>query len=173
MKWFYNLKIANKLIISFIFMALLTTLVGYQGITNMSQLNTTLDDMYNVETNGIIHIKNANHALANYARNLANFLLASSTADREKFLKTMDDTETRLLSEIAEAKNLMHTEEGKALIVDFENKWSDYKIIIDKIKVQNLKEALPETRQSVQLAQIDSRTLSLKINELLDELKLR
>jgi len=42
MKWFYNMKIAAKLIISFIIVAALAGIVGYIGFTGIKTMNDTL-----------------------------------------------------------------------------------------------------------------------------------
>lgn len=46
MKWFNNLKMAQKLILSFIIMAILVGVVGFIGITNMNKINNNADSIY-------------------------------------------------------------------------------------------------------------------------------
>ena len=89
MKWFYNLKIGNKLIISFLFLSAITAIVGYSGITNMAKINGMLDTLYQRETMGITFIKDADIRLLDFDRNEKDFLLASTEADREKFKKIL------------------------------------------------------------------------------------
>jgi methyl-accepting chemotaxis protein len=170
MRWFYNLKIANKLILSFVIVSLVTVIVGYQGITNLSSINAMLDKLYNVETLGIIHIKNADLALSNYARSLANFLLASSTEDKNNFKQSMDQNASLLVSEMAQAEKLLHTEEGKATLVELKEKWKQYSVIIEHVVELSYKEGLNDKKESVQIAQVDSRALSLEITGLLTKL---
>lgn len=50
MKWFYNLRIAKKLIISFIMVALIAGIVGSVGIINIRKIQKMDADMYNRHT---------------------------------------------------------------------------------------------------------------------------
>jgi len=47
MKWFYNFKIGTKILIGFFIVAILTGIVGYIGITNMSKINNSSQNLYN------------------------------------------------------------------------------------------------------------------------------
>src|SRR5258708_5248964 len=46
MNWFYNLKIRMKLLLGFIFLALVTGIVGFVGITNISKVNEDGAELY-------------------------------------------------------------------------------------------------------------------------------
>ena len=41
MKWFYNLKIGTKLTGAFVLLSMITAIVGYEGLTNMSMINSS------------------------------------------------------------------------------------------------------------------------------------
>ncbi|NRT77865.1 methyl-accepting chemotaxis protein [Clostridium beijerinckii] len=64
MKWFKNLKIAKKLILSFCIVAILISVVGFNGIYNMNTINSNAVNMhdYNLET-----IKNLTTVKQNFA----------------------------------------------------------------------------------------------------------
>jgi methyl-accepting chemotaxis protein len=51
MKWFYNLKIAVKLIIGFVFVAIIAGAVGVIGILNISSTNTKYSELF--ENHGV------------------------------------------------------------------------------------------------------------------------
>ncbi|HEX3075169.1 MAG TPA: MCP four helix bundle domain-containing protein [Ignavibacteriales bacterium] len=70
MKWYYDLKIANKLLIAFIVMAALTAFVGYQGMKSMGSVNDMLNLLYKNETLGISYVKEANINLVYHQRAL-------------------------------------------------------------------------------------------------------
>jgi methyl-accepting chemotaxis protein len=46
MKWFYNLKIANKLIIAFLFVAAIAGIIGYVGISNIDKIDKADEKLY-------------------------------------------------------------------------------------------------------------------------------
>lgn len=50
MKWFYNLRIAKKLIISFVMVAIIAGIVGSVGIINIRKIQSMDADMYNRHT---------------------------------------------------------------------------------------------------------------------------
>lgn len=50
MKWFYNLKVAVKLLIGFIIVAIITGIVGVFGIINMQNISSASASMYNDNT---------------------------------------------------------------------------------------------------------------------------
>ncbi|MGH4120399.1 methyl-accepting chemotaxis protein [Clostridium sp.] len=53
MKWFKNLKISQKLISSFIIMAILIGIVGFIGILNMRKINSNTTSMYQNDLKGV------------------------------------------------------------------------------------------------------------------------
>lgn len=53
MQWFYNLKIAKKLVISFVAVALIAGIVGVVGITNIQKMDELDTDMYERHTSSL------------------------------------------------------------------------------------------------------------------------
>ncbi len=58
MKWFNNLKMIQKLLSSFIIVALFIGVVGFIGMYNMNNINKNLKSIYNVDMVGINDINN-------------------------------------------------------------------------------------------------------------------
>ena len=50
MKWFYNLKISVKLILSFILVALIAGLIGYEGISSLKTADDSDSILYETNT---------------------------------------------------------------------------------------------------------------------------
>ncbi|HEX2982834.1 MAG TPA: methyl-accepting chemotaxis protein, partial [Ignavibacteriales bacterium] len=169
MKWFYNLKISKKLIISFIIMAAITGFVGLQGLNNMGQINDKVEGLYKREIAGLNAIKESNINLVFYGRTLANYLLASNQADKDRFHNLMNDYEKKLFAQIAESKRTAATQKGREKLEEFERKWVEYKVIIDKIVALAEKEELASRRESAVLAQTTSREVSAKLDAMLGE----
>ena len=53
MKWFYHLKIRTKLMSSFIFVALVATLIGFKGLSGMGLMMTAQDEIAAVRLHSI------------------------------------------------------------------------------------------------------------------------
>src|SRR5690606_18283394 len=96
MKWFYNLKIGAKLILSFIVVSSITGLIGYYGIDGMGTINGMLNTIYENHLLGISDNKEANINLINYDRALRNYILARDQEDRDKRLSSMQIYESNI-----------------------------------------------------------------------------
>lgn len=63
MKWYKNLKIAQKLVSCFILMAVLIGIVGFIGIKNMNTIFSNSKDMYSIYLKGVSDIKSIDENL--------------------------------------------------------------------------------------------------------------
>lgn len=170
MKWFYNLKIASKLLGAFIVVSVITAFVGFEGLTNMSTINNMLNNLYQNETRGISFIKEANVDLIYFGRAQNNYLLSSTKEERDSYLKRMDNYGQLLLKNIESAKPLITTEEGKKLIADFSVKWSEYSKVVDKITQLASLEDLNNQKASIDLAHTKGRETSDEVDTILSQL---
>jgi methyl-accepting chemotaxis protein len=168
--WFKNLKIGKKIIFSFIVVSAITALVGYQGLTGMSTLNSMLNDLYEKETIGLSHLKEANIDLIYFGRAQNNFLLAASNEERDRHLDRMEMYEGLLKENLEKATPLVYTDQGKALLRDFDKTWKEYKIIVDKIVALAKLEDLASKKESVTLAQTIGRNKSDEIDTILTQM---
>ncbi|HEX3074074.1 MAG TPA: methyl-accepting chemotaxis protein [Ignavibacteriales bacterium] len=157
MKWYYDLKIANKLLIAFIVMAALTAFVGYEGMKSMGSVNDMLNLLYKNETLGISYVKEANINLVYHQRALNNFLLAASKEDRAKRLANMKKYETELHNYMELYKGVTRTAAGRALISEFEEAWYAYLDNNKNVIELAMKEDLAAQRQSVTYSQTVAR----------------
>ena len=60
MRWFNNFKIGKKLLTAFGAVVLLTGVVGFVGLNNMSEINDMLNEMYEMHMVVLSSNKNAN-----------------------------------------------------------------------------------------------------------------
>jgi len=170
MKWFKNLKIRVKLLLGFILVSVLTLFVGILGLTNMGDLNYMLDSIYKNDTIGISFVKEANVDLVSHGRALNNFLLSSSSKDRNTYRNRLNEYEALLKQNLEKAKPLMQTDEEKQLIAKFEREWKNYKKIVKQIIEKAGLEDLMVNKESVQLAMTVGREEANLIDTLLVKL---
>ena len=121
-----NIKIGTKLIGAFLIVSLFTAIVGYLGISNMSELNDEADKLYDNELLGVSYIKDANIQLIYIQRELRNAILSSTEEEREKSLNDVKAALVRVDEYFNKAKVLFQSEEGHRLISDFDNNWIKY-----------------------------------------------
>ncbi len=148
MKWFSNLKIRVKLISCFIVLAIMASLVGFIGISNMRNINNRGDDMYG----NLIQAKK----LADIEKNLLNvrsdYLLMLYQRDASQYQTLADDIETysedtsKLLTEL---EALEHTEQENELYDTLNSGLATYREIrnnnLELIKNQQYDEAIKNT----------------------------
>ncbi len=170
MKWFYNLKIAIKLIFSFIILSVITAFVGFEGINNMGVINNMLNSLYTNETVGISYIRSANIDLIYYSRAQNNFLLATSNDARSKYRNMMTNYENLLNSDISKAEPLINTQQGKDLIAQFKKSWADYKASAQQLIKLASGSALNTMNQAIIQAKINARDKSDIVDTILSQL---
>ncbi|MGE5400563.1 MAG: MCP four helix bundle domain-containing protein, partial [Ignavibacteriales bacterium] len=113
MKWFMDLKISAKLISAFVLVSLITALVGYVGINNMSTINNMLNDLYIRHMLGLSVNKEANINLLYYDRGLRNYALSKTQEERDKRLVNMKLYENRFRGYMDSVKATLLTAEGR------------------------------------------------------------
>ncbi|MGY0374587.1 methyl-accepting chemotaxis protein [Clostridium sp. JNZ J1-5] len=138
MKWFKNLKIAQKLIISFIIVSLFIGIVGSIGVINMKKINSNVTSIYEVNLVGIDSI---NKLKTNLVQIRANILLILDQ-DNKANIQTIENDIEKLTNEdtkiIEEYKKTITTNEDKEIFGEFEKLLNDYrtsrKKLIDLVK---------------------------------------
>ncbi len=92
MKWINNLKIAPKLLTSFVFVALIAVLIGYIGLKDINQINQSDIEMYEHMTIPINKLMNIS---TNFQRLRSNSLLAFIQTNQEEKEGQLIDIENR------------------------------------------------------------------------------
>jgi len=165
-----NFTISKKLIASVLILAAITAVVGFIGISNMSKINSLADRMYMKELLGVSYIKEANIDLIYMARAEKNLILASSRAEREKYLKAHDDSEKLFLENLEKARPLFYTEEGKAALAKLDKAWQEYKPVSKRIMDAATSENLTASKTSTSLSMGEGREKLTVVDDTLTEL---
>jgi methyl-accepting chemotaxis protein len=169
MQWFNNLKVRTRLISVIVLMSAITALVGFVGVRNMSVLNQKADQMYLQELMGVAHIKEASINILRTVRAEKNLLLASSEADRKKFVQLHDEADKKASEDIEQARKLFHSEKGKELLEKIAKDWQEYQPLSAKVVSMALSEDLQKSRESVVLSNGLAREKVSAINQLVEE----
>jgi len=185
MKWFYNLKIGKKLLLSFILIAAVTVIVGIVGYTGLSNLMIQTDDIIEVKIpglNSVQQIKEAQISIIVGERGLVNRrMMAADVREaqykfiEEAFVKIDDAQKTY----DALPKNEKETELWIKFKSDYDKWLSLHKIVwnISKSKDQLVSSGITAESPDVTnlddqvfQASLDSRKAWLTCNNLLVEL---
>jgi methyl-accepting chemotaxis protein len=113
---FANMKVGVKLVSAFVLVALVSLVVGAIGISNMSKINDMGDAMYANELMGTSYIKEANVNLVYIGRARANFLLATTTSERDKQRAIVNKSVASLNDLLAKAKPLFLSPKAQEIL---------------------------------------------------------
>jgi len=134
MKWFNDLKIKTKLLVTFTIIALFSTFIGIFGYIKLNSIDGIVKDMYDNRINPIIDLGNARAALLTARGDMRNLMLSKTLEERVSFNKKIVDnlekvdnlidiySKTLLIE--SETENLSHFNENyKNYKADRERVW--------------------------------------------------
>ena len=165
-----NIKIGVKLIGAFLIVSCITAMVGYLGVTNMSELNDEADKLYEQELLGLSYVKESNIQLINIGRALRNAILSSTQTDRNTFISAIDGFSASLEKNLAQAQPLLTSVEGKNQFTSLMNGWKAYRGGVDKAIELLERESLTENRESTQFVQGELRQTADTVDDLMLQL---
>ncbi len=143
MKLLNNLSMAKKMVIFTIIALAGLCIVGYIGISNLSQTTSTLDDMYEYNLKNIMYIDELEANTILYSRTVVNHMAARNAEYRANWEKTMEKQNTDVLDSLK--KIMVRTDVGKETIVKIEEEWIDYttavKGLVDLVNAGKMDEA--------------------------------
>ncbi|HZX33434.1 MAG TPA: methyl-accepting chemotaxis protein [Rhodocyclaceae bacterium] len=148
MNWFRNLKVGMKLISAFLLLSLITGVVGFIGISNMSKINDEADKIYMSELLGISYVKEANINLIYVGRAVRSMLLANSVQERDKQAEAIRGYMGTIKSYVEKSKPLFYTEKGKEMWAKFDAEFSSYESSMLKLTAIISREKLGEASES-------------------------
>lgn len=126
MKWFYNLKIGQKLIGVFAVMVLFLGFVGYTGISNMQKLDANTKTIYEIDLMGV---KDIGAIKENLTQIRADILLLLYDRDKSKFQGLADEIH-KLKSQndalMADYQKIIKTEQEGQVFTDFSKQLEEY-----------------------------------------------
>jgi methyl-accepting chemotaxis protein len=170
MKWFHDLRIGNKLILSFVVVSAITAFVGYEGIVKMSEINAKADALYERELLGVSHIKEANIALVNLQRAERGLLLAATRAEREEYRALADERLARMREHLELARPRFYTEEARAKLTELDRALAEYEAVHRRVVALAFDDSLQQLRASVQLALGEGRQKATVADDLMTSL---
>ena len=99
-----NIAIGKRLVTGFLMVAAISVVVGIIGMSNAGKIQENAENLYERELLGLSAVSDANVALIAIGRARGNFLLATSTQDREKHLASVDENSKEVMQQMEIAK---------------------------------------------------------------------
>ncbi|MCK1783285.1 methyl-accepting chemotaxis protein [Pseudomonas sp. TNT11] len=127
MKWFYDLRIATKLITSFLLVLVLTALTGGFAIIQLGMVNETATEMRDNWLPSVRVASGIRFFVANYRIKELRHLMADSPTEQTQYEQEAVDARKEVDTRIARyEKELVSGPVDQALLDTFKNDWSSY-----------------------------------------------
>lgn len=133
MEWFKNFRTMTKLMLAFSLMAGLIVVVGYEGMSGMSDINTMLNSLYARDMIGLSEMKEARIALGQIGREARQIIIDSDPAAADATNRRIEAQFSGLKLALAEAKKTLVTEAGKREMEKVENLLPEYQTLTREI----------------------------------------
>jgi methyl-accepting chemotaxis protein len=166
-----NIKVGVKLIGAFLLISILTGVVGFVGINNMSKLDDSATKLYEEELLGLSVIKEANINLLGVARSLRNSVLATTEKDRAEYIQITEANAALLSANLSASIKYFVSDEGMQLLREFDQVWAEYEGNLKQAKVLINREQLSGDKlKAVDFIQTDLRAIANEADVLLSQL---
>lgn len=133
MKWFYNLNIGVKLIISFIIVALIAGVVGAVGIYNISHIEELDAKMYTLMTEPLGDAINYVESYQRVRSNVRDIILTDNQSVMADYENRISMRNKEFDDALMSFEKTLFTEEGKQLTEDLKRNKNRYEEIIEEV----------------------------------------
>jgi methyl-accepting chemotaxis protein len=166
-----NIKIGIKLIGAFLLISIITGVVGFIGISNMSKLNDAADNLYQKELLGLSIVKEANINLVSIGRALNGSILSITENGRVRYLEEIKVEAALLRENMGHASEFFTSAEEIQSLRRFDQLMPTYESSLKQaralIRLENL---FGSKMKSVAFIRADLRGISNELDDLLSEL---
>jgi methyl-accepting chemotaxis protein len=168
MRWLNNVKISTKLIVGFIFIALISGIVGGVGITKIKKIDTNYSDLY---VNFGVSIGDIAEVSISYQRvriNLYKMVLDKNVSNVTQYKTKIDGYNKDIQENMGQFEKSLQTDEAKAKFAELKSVLDKYNKfendVISLILVQKYDEAFQ------MLSSGDGQTMADKVSDTIDSL---
>ena len=133
MKWFANFKIATKLIIGFLIVAVIAGVVGIVGLLNISRINQADTLLYEENTLGVNYSGNAVEYYQRLKYNIAEFLLLKDSSLTEEYVQKFNDYIATVDDQLKKYEAGIRDQEDSEIFSELKPLWVQYKSYIQEI----------------------------------------
>lgn len=132
MKWFYNLKVAAKLILGFVIVAVIAGVVGVVGIINLNNISTADEGLYKENTLGLDYAGSAAVYFQRIRFNAVKMVLVTDASQRDVCVSGISDYSAKVDEFLKKYEDVITTdEEAKKQFNDLKSQWGQYIAIIN------------------------------------------
>ncbi|MBP2645975.1 MAG: methyl-accepting chemotaxis sensory transducer [Firmicutes bacterium] len=162
MAWFYDLKISKKLLISFVFMALLTGAVGVFGVYHLYNLTVEDRALYEKFTVPVGELVDMTEEYWRVRVEYRDMLLEKDPAKQEAHAVKMRESLEKMKDLLQGFEKTTYTEEGREAVAAFKGTITEYEPYMEKLV------ALVKSRQLEGSAQL-TQGEGVRMNKAMDD----
>ena len=143
MKWFSNLKISQKLVSSFVAVALFIAIVGFIGLSNMNKIHSRTESIYNLDLIAVKSISQINENFLKVRNNIVHMLYEKDANEIQKHLTEISEATNENNNLLAEYQKTIVIEEDIKKFAELNTLLTQYRSSRKKLEmlIQNNKES--------------------------------
>ena len=154
MKWFYNFKIAVKLIASFTIMALIAAVVDFVGLYNMKRITNADTLLFEQNTLGINYTGNASTYYQRLKYNIAEAILLKDDSLRENYVSSLNGYIETIDEQLASYESGITNQEDLQIFSELKPQWEQYRSYMKNV-IQYIQYGQYENAQKMLLEEAD------------------
>ncbi len=132
MKWFYNMNIGVKLIVSFIVVALIAGVVGVIGIININNIAELDNQMYVMMTEPLMEVTGMAESFQRIRSNIRDIILTDDATAREDYEKRMGERYKEFDAAVSKFEETIFIDEGIQIIANLKENRTKFEEITDE-----------------------------------------
>lgn len=165
-----QMKVGTKLIVGFLVLVIIGAVVAVIGIVNMGKINDMAEAMYERELIGLSHIKEANINLIYIGRARSNYLLSTTSEERETHRNNIRKFVGAMTDNLDKAKPLFVTDAAKRIFSEYATVASAYDTEMSRVFALADKETLTERSDALSQALVETRKHASRLDDMLSAL---
>lgn len=126
MKFFNNISIAKKLILSFLVMVIFTGIVSVDGVTSMRKLNKNSMGMYEIDLMGVKAISDIKENFMQVREDISLLLYKKDKSELENLIKDIEQNTNENNNLIIKLQKTITTDDDKKMFDQFSNQFTNY-----------------------------------------------
>lgn len=167
MQWFYNLKIAAKLITGFIIVALIAGIVGTVGVMNIRKMQALDEDMYNRDTAPLDDLSKISTSIERERGRLRDIIIQKNSSDIQADIDKIKELDKTIDESLPKFESGVNDEKVRATFNNLKKAIADFKQFRDNeiSLVQS-----NQIDQAVNALYAEGKTIATNIQNATDEL---
>ena len=147
MNFLEKLKLNTKLALGLGSMLVIISAIGLQAIYSARQQSDEIRRMYELELQGVSHIKEASIHLMQMGRSLRQMILSPDLKSRAAARADLDEARTILNRSLQASDKLFFRPEGRALLADIGDVLNQYLRNVDHVTALLAQDATPQNTE--------------------------